>query len=1584
MVFVTIILLAFIAIQTGFVQNWLVQIATSRLSTALHTEVRIERVSFSLFNRLNLEGTLVRDRQKDTLLFAKQVNVRISDWFFLRDTADLKFIGLENALIKIYRKDSTWNYGFIADYFASSDTTKKKKPGIALNLKKMDLKNVHFIKNDEWVGERMDISVGSLLLDAEKMDMNNLVFRVNSIDLDNPVVHIESLDPLRPAKLKHISSGKDTGMYFNEGNINVQVKNIKIKNGNLLIDSDTDPPSTHFDGAHIHLSKLAGTLADVSFIKDTLRANITVGAKDRCGLEIKKLKTNFKLTPQIMELSKLDLQTSKTHLTNYYAMQFKDFNKDFGKYESNVVMNAFFKDSKVSSDDIAYFAPELKTWKKEVILSGHFKGTVDNFIVTDLKAKSGATSNISGKLSMKGLPDMDKTKINFTNGTLQTNYYDLGIFIPALKDVKSPNLPALSSIFYRGNFNGTIYNFVTAGTFSTQLGGVVTNVSLQLPHKGEPVYTGSIETVRFNMGKFLSDTSLGLVDFKGKITGTSFDLDKSKTTLEGKISSLEYNNYTYSNIITNGTFQRRYFSGELKVDDPNFDLTSTLEIDLTQELPRFNIVGDLVHTNLKALNILKSPVEVTGLLDVNFTGTNIDNFSGVAKFLNANIKDDQTSVSFDSLILNSSKADSIKLLHVSSNEFNATLLGKFRILDLPASVQGFLNHYYPTYINAPKSIPQNQQFSFIINTNDGIEPYIQLFDKKMAGFSNSVITGSVDTRNNILGLDVRIPYGKINNTGFSGLDIFGKGNKDTLSVSGSVSSIQATDSLRFPNTRFNILSHNDQSTVSIRTSADYTLNDADLNADVSTFSDGVRVQFRPSSFVLNEKKWSIEKAGEISVRKNLVQAKNVKFSQGFQEISVETEQPPGASTDSLVVKLKNVILGDLSSLFFKNPRLEGVTSGNVTMNNVLGDFMASADLKTEQFRLDDDSIGLVNIQAQYNSKTGAIPFSVQSPNQGYRFTAKGSYDTKDTTGRPFNTDIALENSKIDILHRFLSDIFTDIKGQASGNLNISGDPNEPDLLGKIRLTKAGLKVNYTQVYYTIDSANINFEEDGIDFGQFTIHDKYKNTGTVSGKLKEKGFRDLDFDFDLRSNKLLLIDTKATDNQQFYGKAIGKVTTFQLKGEESNCKLTIIAESNDSSHIYIPNSVSKENGAADFIVFKQYGTEMAKVKKSSNFNLSVDLDVTATNKVTIDVILDELTGDVIRAEGNGRLKIKAGTTEPLTINGQYNIEKGNYDFNFQSLVRKPFVLLPDAGNYIKWTGDPFKADVHIDAQYTAERISLGDLVSSVSLSSTVKGYRGDVYVIAMLREKLSKPDIKFRLDFPQGSPVKTDNDFAQFLARLEKDQNEILKQVAFLIALNSFAPADLSGGTTTGNNPGAINTLVGTTISQVLTNYMNKAVSNLVYKLTGNRSLSFDVGTSLYNNSSLVDPSGTVISANSNSGGVLSFNRTRLDFKLGYAFNNDKIIVSVGSDIDFGLTNAAILQSGSAQWLPNLDITFILSKDKKLRLIVFNKTTLDISFGKATRRGVSISYRKDFEKLFGNKKEDIVFKPAPDSSAQKAN
>ena len=180
LILLAVLLLVWILIQTEPVQNFLVKKITGRLSKDLHTEVQIKHVSFTLFNRMDLDDILIRDQKKDTLLSAGALKVRISDWFFLKDNIELKYIGLEDASLFQRRSDSVWNFQFLMDYFSGSKKDTQKGQ-VGLNLKKVDFKNVHYYKQDAWRGEDMNIYVGRLLLDADSIDLNALNFKLNYI-----------------------------------------------------------------------------------------------------------------------------------------------------------------------------------------------------------------------------------------------------------------------------------------------------------------------------------------------------------------------------------------------------------------------------------------------------------------------------------------------------------------------------------------------------------------------------------------------------------------------------------------------------------------------------------------------------------------------------------------------------------------------------------------------------------------------------------------------------------------------------------------------------------------------------------------------------------------------------------------------------------------------------------------------------------------------------------------------------------------------------------------------------------------------------------------------------------------------------------------------------------------------------------------------------------------------------------------------------------------------------------------------------------------------------------------------------------
>ncbi|MCW3111649.1 MAG: hypothetical protein JWR18_45 [Segetibacter sp.] len=1568
-----LLLLVWLLIQTSFVQTFIVKKVTKRLSKDLHTEVRIDRVNFALFNSMNLEGTLVKDLQKDTLLYASKVKVRITDWFFLKDELVLKYVGLEDAYVNMYRKDSIWNYQFLVDYFSpTTPKDKKKKSNLKFNLKKLDFKNIAFVKRDAWVGNIMEVRAANLQLEANEINIDKNLLDIKQIDLDRPVFSITDFKGLRPPVVKKEQPKADTALYFNAGDMRLTVAKINIKSGAFQSLKSIDrAPYPYFDPLNLRFEKLNGSFSKISFIKDTIKANIDIATKERSGFDLRRLKTNFKLTPQIMEFAKLDLATPRTRLQNYFSMSFKDFSADFGNFVEKITMEARFTNTEIDSEDLAYFVPAAKTWKKRISLSGIGKGTIGNLSIKNLFARAGGSTTLSGDISMVGLPDINKTFINFQSGNLQTTYRDAVAFIPAIGKIDNPSLASLGQVKFKGNFKGTISKFATTGAFSTNLGGFHTNIVMELPSTGIAVYNGHLGTDKFNLGKFLQIKEMGTLSFDGAVKGVGLTLNTLRTSVTGKISQFNFKDYNYRKIDVEGTFQKRQFDGTVKIDDENIDFVTTVKMDFRQAQPHFNLLADLAHSNFQKLKLYDKQLEISGLFDLNFSGKNIDQFLGSVKVFNANLVQDSVRLNFDSLSLQSGFEGRRRLLSLTSNEFDASVEGEYNILDLPNTFQIFLNKYYPAYISKPRNNVKDQQFNFILNTKN-IAGYTLLFNKDLTGFSNSSISGTINTIDTVFELNADVPAFAFKKYRFSNISLNGRGNLDVLQLNGNIENIWLSDSSGFPNTTISILSQKDLSQVSIKTKANTTLNELNLNADLTTFSDGIKIKFNPSDFVINDKRWILEKEGEISVRRNFVSAENVRFTQNDQHIEVKTTYDEEFNKSNLLVTLQNLNIGDFAPLLTTDPRLEGLASGQVIMRDFFGKFKIDADLKAEQFRLDNDSVGVVGIKGTYNSSNGKIGFNVTSDNELYKFAADGSYDLADTTGIPLLTSIKLDNTKITIVNKFLSSIFTDVKGLATGELHINGNPKRPELLGKVTLTKASLLVNFTKVEYFVDAATFTFTEGAIDFGSFNIKDKFGNVGQVSGKLYQHQFKDVRYDLALSTRRMLLINTKASDNSQFYGNAIGKAS-LNITGPQENMRVKIVAEPVDSSHIYIPTNNTRQSTEADFIVFKQYGTEMKEAVTESPSNITVDLDLTANSLAKIDVILDPVTGDIIKAVGNGRLRIHAGTTDNMTINGRYEIQSGSYDFNFQSFIKKPFILREDAGSFIEWNGDPFNAKLSVEALYVAENVRLGDLVGGQNLSGTIQGYQGDVYVIANITGNLLQPNIDFALDFPPGSQVKNDETFNQFLSKLEKDNNEMLKQVTYLIVFGSFAP--YGEGRTIGAN---FATLGFNTISELISKQVNNVVSNILYKITGDRSLQFDVSTSVYNSSNMLF-NGNVTATN-------AIDRQKVNFKLGKSLFNNKVIVTFGGDIDFrmGTNTATSQQLGNLQWLPDLTVEVVLSKDRKIRAIVFSRNNLDIStgaqsVGRRNRQGASISYRKDFESFFSWRNQ----KPAEKSDSTPA-
>jgi hypothetical protein len=1531
------------------------------LSKNLHAEISIRDIDFSLFNKMKLNGVLVRDLKGDTLLSAGQIRVNITDWFFFKDKIELKYIGLDETYIHVHRSDSVWNYQFLADYFGAGPPGSKKT--IQLELRDIDISKLHLLKEDGWGGEDMELYLGGLTLDAEQLNITRKTAIIHLLKFTKPDFAIRSYPGKQPASIRDTTVAKNDPLHlrWNPAEWNIVIRHALIENGSFRDDKIMDKTvSDVFDSYHMQFSDIQGDFKDVSFVRDSIRAKMRLSAREKSGLSVQELSANIRVYPEAMEFYNFNLIAGKSHIRDFFAMRFKSFD-DLSDFTTKVKMEADFSNATVDSDDIAYFASDLKSWKKNILITGKLKGSVSDLAGKNIRINAGQHTELNGDIHLVGLPDINKTFIDFRSNDFRTTYTDIITFIPSLKKIKNPRIDRIQNLRFAGNFLGTIQHFVTSGTIQTNLGTLVTNVSMQFPVNRPAVYSGNLLTNDFQLGRFLEDSSLGKISFNGKVQGTGMTLNNINASLDGNIREFSYQGYTYEDIFINGQVRKKMFDGKIISNDSNLHATLIGLIDLSRDVPKFDFNAVIDNANLHSLHFTRDSILFNGKLRFNFTGNDIDRFLGKARIFDASIYKNGQRMSFDSLVIESNIIDSSKTITVMSNEFEGAIVGEFSIKKLPAAFQEFLHRYYPSYIKPNTVKLSREKFSFVITTRQ-VDPYLDLFTKDIRGFNNTNINGRINSDQNLLNVNADVPQFNYKNISFYKVALKGNGNYDSLAMETNIGEVYVNDSLHFPLTHIQLRSFNDISEVRISTSANQTLNAANISARVQTLTDGVKIKFNPSTFDINSKTWTIDKSGELLFSKNIVGAEAVRVYSGEQQFLVSTTPSSEGNWNDIHLEMQKINIGDFSPFFLPDERVEGVLTGNADVSDPFYHTYARFSGTAEYFRFSNDSVGKINLTAEYNKQTGIVNATVHSDNKDYHFDLRGIINTSDSAKQPVNIMIPnMVNTKIDLLEKYIGAIFSNVTGYATGSLQIVGTGSNLDYIGDIRLTDARLHVNYTRCTYHIPSAMVHMRADQIDFGSFQILDSLGNNAEViRGKLFHHSFRDLSYDFAINTNKLLLLNTRITDNNQFYGTIIGRAN-LRLTGPQEDLQMYIKGEPTDSSNLYLPTTTSRESADADFIVWKVYGKEMkAQKQASSESNFTVSIDVTANNYANVNLIIDPLTKDIIKANGHGVLQMRVGTNEDMSLRGRYVIDRGNYNFSFQSFIKKPFVFMQGADNYIQWTGDPYDADINVQAIYEAENIQFSDLKDASRSGSAlntgkIKTYRGPVWVVATLKDKLMHPTISFEIQLPPNSEMRNDAGAGFVLSQINNDPSELNKQVAFLLVFNSFGPMNTSGAVYTANEAGL--GIVVSSISSYLSNELSSQFSNYFQRIFKDKSIRVNFNTAVYNGTALET---TTTSQTSST----DYDRTNLNLSVIKSFLNERLTFTVGSALDIGLTpqqaaNAAV------QFLPNVTAEWKLTDNGRVVLTFFYRDSynyLTVGNHIMNSSGTSISYRRDFDRL----------------------
>ncbi|HMK05529.1 MAG TPA: translocation/assembly module TamB domain-containing protein, partial [Ferruginibacter sp.] len=170
------------------------------------------------------------------------------------------------------------------------------------------------------------------------------------------------------------------------------------------------------------------------------------------------------------------------------------------------------------------------------------------------------------------------------------------------------------------------------------------------------------------------------------------------------------------------------------------------------------------------------------------------------------------------------------------------------------------------------------------------------------------------------------------------------------------------------------------------------------------------------------------------------------------------------------------------------------------------------------------------------------------------------------------------------------------------------------------------------------------------------------------------------------------------------------------------------------------------------------------------------------------------------------------------------------------------------------------------------------------------------------------------------------------------ENETYKQVASLLLFNTFISPDQQGLLTGGNTIGLATSTIGGIVSGWLTNLFNKELEKAT---NGALSTYFDISSSfdLQNKAALLQ-------GNLSAGVKITL--------------TSRLIVLIGGNLDYNNPYAQLNKRGLLT--PDINIEWSLNNDGSLKVVGFNRTSVDLTQGQRNRSGVKLSYRKDFDRF----------------------
>lgn len=296
-------------------------------------------------------------------------------------------------------------------------------------------------------------------------------------------------------------------------------------------------------------------------------------------------------------------------------------------------------------------------------------------------------------------------------------------------------------------------------------------------------------------------------------------------------------------------------------------------------------------------------------------------------------------------------------------------------------------------------------------------------------------------------------------------------------------------------------------------------------------------------------------------------------------------------------------------------------------------------------------------------------------------------------------------------------------------------------------------------------------------------------------------------------------------------------------------------------------------------------------------------------------------------------------------------------NLYNVVKRHFEIVP--GSSVSWSGDPFDANLDVRAIYRVET-SAASLMTSGGVGMNNR-YRQQLPFLVYLNVdgQLTEPLLTFTLDMPEDEKGAVGGQVYGRIQQLNQQKAELNKQVFSLLVLNRFFPQSGSDG-----SGGGTMAIARDNLNEALSDQLNMFSNQLL----GETGVELDFGIDSYTD---YQEEG-------------SQDRTQVDITARKKLFNDRLIVSVGSEVDIQGSNQNPEEQNPI--IGNVSVEYLLTENGRLRLKGFRRNQFEnVIDGQLIVNGIALTFSREFneyKELFAKAVQEELEKTQADEDDEK--